>query len=339
MKMLLHIFIFSVMLISPAVSNGGIIFEDNFDSHPDWFPQTEEEGCYTASCKSTVPGQWNYYRNDELWHPNTDGSGFHPTIQISNENFRGSSGKGYTQWNESNNGRAGDGWGADGDLSKDLGKDYSEIYVQVKVKFQPGFQWYFDQNNNAMIKMVRFQHWDRVGTPYQYFTSGNNSPVYVFDSVNSLWGFRHQHAFRCDPQSTNYYCSPSYDGNYTFSGNPTFNNSLGDGNWHTLEFHGKMNTSPGVRDGVIEFWVDGKLEYNRSDIAWMGTGSPGNLGWNIVGIGGNAFNSYAPASDRKEQWYAIDDLVISTSYVSPNYVIGGTPPLDTLPPAPPQQLR
>ena len=337
MKLMLYIFIFLFMLTSANVSNSTIIFEDNFDSHSDWFPQTELESCNNASCKSNVPGQWDYYRNDELWHPITDGPSFHPTMQISNENYYGASGKGYTQWNESNNGRAGDGWGADGVLSKDLGQGYNEIYVQIKVKFQPGFQWFYTQNNNAMVKMVRFYHWDRIGNPYQFFTNGHSSPIYVFDAVNSLWGFRQKHAIRCSPQATNYYCSQNYTLSKNFSGNTSFSNSLGDGNWHVLEWHGKMNSSPGVNDGVLEFWVDGNLEYFRSDIGFM-EGGPSGLTWNIVGIGGNAFNLYAPESDKKEQWYAIDNVVISTSYIGPNYVIGGGPPADTLAPAPPPSL-
>lgn len=31
----------------------------------------------------------------------------------------------------------------------------------------------------------------------------------------------------------------------------------------------------------------------------------------------------AGAADRAEQWYAIDDVVVSTSYIGPDYVIGG----------------
>ncbi|MBI5742121.1 MAG: cadherin-like domain-containing protein [Nitrospirae bacterium] len=316
------LFLMSSFVVFPPYSWSEIIFEDNFDNDPDWFPQTEVAACLNSACKNQVPGLWDYYNSDELWHPHTDGLMFHPSMQISSDNFRGQHGKAFTMWNESNDGRSGDGWGAIGGFSKDLGRDYNEIYVRVYVKFQPGFQWFYTQDNNAMIKMVHVRHWDRVGSPFTAFNTGYSAPLYVFDSVQNPYGFRHSHSHRCDPQENNYYCSINYDSSFNYTGNPTYTNSLGDGMWHALEFHVKMNSAPGVADGVIEFWADDNLQYSRADIRWMGNDSPGGLGWNVVGLGYNAYNSFAPASEKKEQWYAIDDVVISTSRIG-----GGSQPL------------
>ena len=53
----------------------------------------------------------------------------------------------------------------------------------------------------------------------------------------------------------------------------------------------------------------GALEYSRSDIEWMMPGSPGGLGWNIVGIGGNAYNFFLDTWNYVKT-YNIGDTVV-----------------------------
>ena len=111
----------------------------------------------------------------------------------------------------------------------------------------------------------------------------------------------------------------------------------GDGGWHSFEYYLKVNSAPGVSDGVHKFWFDGNLVTNISNIQWAtssGQSSPRRL-WNYIFIGGNNANAYALQSTSPEQWYAIDDFVVSTNYIGPNYVISGSSPPDTTPPSPP----
>lgn len=304
--------IYGVIALNTA--NAETIFHEDFDGLPDWHPPAEVEGCNDPSCAANMPAAWNYYRVDELWHPNTDGAGFHPSIQVSGTNFHGPSGKGFTVYNESNVGRGGDGWGSDGILAKDLGKDYDEIYVGVHIKFMPGFKWHiYDNGQGSAVKLLRFYHWDRQGSPFKYFTSGHSAPIYIFDAAKSPYGFRQIHSFRCDPQETNYYCTHGKDSGSVYDGAPTFEQLMGDNGWHYLEWRAKMNSAPGAKDGILEFWVDGKLQFSRQDQQWLGESSPGGIGWNTVAIGGNAYNQYAPPEEQKEQWYAFDNLKVSTT--------------------------
>ena len=235
-------------------------------------------------------------------------------VEISNENYRGASGKAFTVWNESNDGNSGDGWGADGLLAKNLGEQYTELYVKFYIKFQSTFQFYYS-NNNAMIKNFRFQSWDGTGSPFSYFTNGYSAPMYIFDTIQNEWGgIRHSHAFRCDPQSSNYFCPGySYGGNSRYNDDRSFTQKFGDNQWHLMEFHIKMNSSPGAEDGILEYSLDGVKEHSETNVAWMSSASPGNRGWNIIAIGGNAFNTYSNESNQEEQWYAIDDVVVSTT--------------------------
>ncbi len=259
---------FSIVLVSVHVSFAQVIFEDNFDSQADWWPKCLECG-HTASgytndgASSGTPVSWNYWRNDEFWNPFAPSgaiSGSHPTIQISGEQHYGSSGKAFVVWNESSYGRSGDGWGADGDLSKSLGREYREIYVQLKLKFMPGFQWTWTPDQNAgSIKMVRFYHNDDNGKyPYLFFKTGTNAPVYIFNSSQKEdpYGFAGFHSFRCGPQATNYYCDQLYDARSNFSSR-VFVDTMGDGKWHVLAWHATMNSKPGVSDGMLQFSADG----------------------------------------------------------------------------------
>ncbi|PAV27035.1 hypothetical protein CF392_02545 [Tamilnaduibacter salinus] len=83
-------------------------------------------------------------------------------------------------------------------------------------------------------------------------------------------------------------------------------------NWRKVAFYMEMNSSPGVRDGVLKQWVDDQLIFSNENVPWMGPSSPGNRKWNIVHFGGNShFHAY-PDEDRREEWYAIDDIYIAT---------------------------
>ena len=67
-------------------------------------------------------------------------------------------------------------------------------------------------------------------------------------------------------------------------------------------------------------------------------------GFRFVSISGNNMSWTTACSDGSgamsecEQWYSIDDPVVSTTYIGPDYVIGNGPPHDTNPPASPTNL-
>jgi len=310
----------ATIFIFPSYLFSAVIFQDNFDNLDDWQPAHGTKCSYsgTPGCDN-VPGNWTYYVNDEMWEEPT----YEGTIRINSDNYRGGSGKGYTQWNESNNGNSGDGWGADGILAKNLGADYNEIYVRFYIKFQSDFSWGTADENK--IKIFRAYHYDGSGNVFAYFSGGNSAPIFIFDIQTGTWGYRHISAFRCDPQETCYYCStcgfPDQKIDMKWPGNANFDDAgqVGDGNWHCWEFHLKMNTKVGgiwQQNGIYQFWHDGELIVDKSDKVYMAGGDTVQ-GWNIVAIGGNAYNKWTDPINHGEQWYAIDDFVVSTTYIGP----------------------
>lgn len=93
------------------------------------------------------------------------------------------------------------------------------------------------------------------------------------------------------------------------------------GVWHSIEAHVKLNT-PGYSDGVFEFWIDGNLESQRTDLNWVDT-------WQEYGINGVFFENYWNGGAPNERVRYFDNIVISTKRIGS---------LDTTRPAPPKNL-
>jgi len=212
---------------TPSASLPGVIFEDNFDSQPDFWPvqARPQSGCDPATGKDTngklvfhgnrcAPIGWSAARNDEAWNP-FDASGgtaatpgAHPTIEISGDNHFGPSGKSFTVWNESHSGWSGDGWGADGIIAKKFDVEYPEIYIRFKYKLNGVTQW-TSYNGGAQMKTFRAEHSDAgASSLFSNFEKGTNAPIAMlqigvgWSGSTPLMGASHQ--TRCDPQNWDY---------------------------------------------------------------------------------------------------------------------------------------
>lgn len=321
-------------LASPSRANASLLFSDNFDAQADWQPRPSgvsndaspaggAASCdFNSPCSYPVPTGWNYFRVTGLWW----GPIYQDTLRITNQQGRGESGKAFIEYTESNNGASGDGWGADGQLTKLLDQDYQEIYARIWIKTETSWQW--NSTNDMIMKMFRAYHFDRSGSIYVYFSAGNSCPIALWDFKHSnTWGTRGMNTFRGDPQETRYYMDGDSGTDYLLKAGdstiePNSPGMLADGQWHSLEFHLKMNsynsgTSTWNADGIYELWNDGELKFSRSNLLWKSTGSDPAIGWNTISIGGNAFNLYTDPANHGEQWYAIDDVVVSTHYSGP----------------------
>jgi hypothetical protein len=321
-----------LLVVFVNFSFGEVLFTENFDNQSDWQPRPGSNdaspGGFMASCDFntvkcswSVPDGWSYFRTTGLWW----GPQYQDTIRITNLAGRGGSGKAFIVYNESNRGASMDGWGADGQLTKLLDKDYQEMFARVWVRMQAGWQW--DHTNDMMIKMFRTYHFDRIGSIYNFFSGGTSAPIVLWDFKHSnTYGTRGMPSFRGDPQGTRYMMNGDSGADYLLAANSTVLPSdpgmLADGSWHSIEFHVKMNTYNTATktwnaDGMIEVWNDGELKHSRSNLLWKSTGSHPGIGWNTIGIGGNAYNLYSNPANKAEQWYAMDDVVVSTSYSGP----------------------
>lgn len=394
-----------------------IVFEDNFDSIPDWYTKKSfaigqpcKEGEHATSCN--IPN-WTQWKNDEIWNPYDTvkpRSESRPGLEISGFAHYSSSGKALVITNEHHNGTDSSGWGSDTILAKDLGADYKELYTQFKIKYQPNFTWSWKTGfMAAAIKTFRWMHWDRTENTMPYSggpgTNNSNAPLLFLDMTEDEYGGMLKSAFRCDPQQdtyvnyngssykvyathtassgnippntsywqattynasfaawqagtvyriSNYYCNANRDAYANtsaakaYKANGTRGNTLeetvADGNWHTLTMHVKLNSDTSTADGVYELWQDGFLIYSKYDLKYIDIGGDSNIGINGVMFGGNNFSNYPEygqsptvvAKEKlardgngalttvREQWYAIDDVIISTTPIPKDYIISGS---------------
>lgn len=79
------------------------------------------------------------------------------------------------------------------------------------------------------------------------------------------------------------------------------------GQWRCVEGHARLNT-PGLANGVFEFWIDDEVEASTSDLDWRGS-------WTDYGINAvffeNHWNDGSPVEQRR--WF--DDLAIATTRI------------------------
>ena len=336
-----HIVLFLALCVLSVSygAQGAVIFEENYDASSDWTvaQPVSDYACLLGGSCSTPPSDFtDYYTvGTNIGRGVCGGSNAYNDFYLtsipgypaqSSGTCRGGSGKCMTYWQERCCTQQ---VCSTGEIGKDLGADYGEIYIRYYIKFSPTWAWIGGENVPQM-KLLHIQHYSGSGTPYSYFGQSQTNQPIIIPGIKTYHGDVYFYiAYRCE---NNYYCqgTPSYasdvgsDQDHVNLG--AWSSVLGDGNWHSFEFYAKMNSGVGVKDGVAKFWLDGTLKYDSSThnggqgIPFSDTGGDTNprRGWRHVSIGGNNSNQGASCSGPGcEQWYAIDDIAISTTYVGP----------------------
>ncbi|MEQ9075634.1 MAG: hypothetical protein RLP09_17390 [Sandaracinaceae bacterium] len=317
----------------------GVLFEEDFDDLPDW--TSGDEG-------APLPGDFYSMRADSAFAMSDGFPGGREAIEILEGNVemaRGGAGKSLVMWRDSNGPDWY--WGSDSMLTVYFPEGHDELYLRFWIRFDP--DWTPD-GESGMTKLFRFSSWDPDDGPlYQAFPHGANGPILIWDYQHNDYGTRNLLAFRGHPQETNYRMTDPPMINLPRRGNTSMNfdddirDLDGDGVddnvvdqlrnlitgepvsgtvsheelygdvWHEVEFHIRMNSGPGVYDGVLQQWLDGQLIFRNVTLPWRGTESTGDPLWNVVSFGGNShFHAY-PESERRQEWRAIDDILIRDS--------------------------
>ncbi len=246
-------------------------------------------------------------------------------------------------------------------LGIDLGAEYQELYVRYKIKFSPTWQWGTNgiDGDSPQWKLGHVQRHVYGENPSSYFTNYDcrNSPVALpsigawlggvpatvddIDPVYLKWNARCFAGTGGSCTSENYRCvghdawaqepGQHYYPRTRYTLGNIGSNSLIDGQWHTIEFRLKTNTYSNdtwQTDGRYQTWLDGILVIDRTSVeVFFGDASYNPpRGYSLVSIGGNNNNDFTKSEDTVdgEQWYVFDDFVVSTEYVGPDYIIGGS---------------
>jgi phage gp37-like protein len=191
------------------------------------------------------------------------------------------------------------------------------------MKMQTPFLYADPEIETVQVKYFRIGHYTRSGNIYDYSDGSSVSPHFIWDTKLSTWGWFSLHSYRSGP-NYEYILNPNDPEVYW----PTAVNTFGDitdGQWHKMVFYVKMNTQnldgSWNSDGINRFWFDDSLILEETSIPWMESGVA--RPWNYVAFGGNQDNVFTDTTSGDEQWYAIDDVVISTEPIPDDYIIGG----------------
>ena len=312
----------AVINFSPAFAK--ILFQDNFDNSPDWQShQTVNKSVYpdgydiswgqsrADKCTTLCPPQgWTSYRAaSSHWTDDRRKD----TYILSTEGARGGSGKGIT-YNVEVSGYFGT-WSG-GSLDIWLGEaGYKELYVRYYIKFGSSWKWTNStQTSHLMQKLIRISTfndniWETDVNPQQYGSQGLNWPVWLAEVY-------YNKSYPPAQLSSQVRQAPDYNILDTVNDSnaliPT------DGQWHSYEFHVKMNSAPDVADGIWGFYIDGVLKSEKNDIVWKKTGSDLTHDWNWLMLLDNVTTALAPLEDHVEMPLYMDDVVVSTSYIGPD---------------------
>lgn len=313
-----------IILLNYSLAFTEIIFQDNFNNSPDWQSnqtiKKSQPGGYDISWKNTrqdtctslcPPKGWTSYRTaSSIWTDNRRKD----TFLLNAEGARGGSGKGIV-YNVEVSGTFGIWTG--GSLDIWLGKvGYKELYIRYYLKFDPLWKWTnASSTQHHLQKIIRINTfndniWTSTTNPQQFGKSqGKNMPVWLVELYyNKFYPPIHLSSqVRTAPDYTPLASIEDYNALI-----PT------DGQWHCYEFHVKMNTSPGVPDGVWGFYIDGKLKSEKKDIAWKAKDSNLKHDWNWLMLLDNVTNISATKEDHIEMQMYMDDVIVSTTYIGPD---------------------
>lgn len=326
----------ALILLAAQWAGAAVLFSEGFDNLANWSPAqgVSGESCVRGQiCDTKIPdGFYDYRVAGTEACSNPDGN--HNTLNISELNARGGTGKAMTFWSEPCYSRSGS-WGSDGLLGVDFAPQ-DEVYVRYWIRFQSDWRWDGDGSaggralgaatTSPMQKFLHLSHMNPGISPiWDFFSGVQNKPRFTPQLAKFGGGaYRIQFDLPHSPLTAARNSSASFNLDAFFgaapldwkvpgtSGRPS---PPGDGGWHSFEFYVKMNSPGGAADGISKVWYDGALVNAASNVVWVPEGDdPAQWRWNHAWLGGNNANTYLPAT---EQWYAVDDFVVSTHYSGP----------------------
>jgi len=175
-------------------------------------------------------------------------------------------------------------------------KDFKEIYWRIDVKRQVGWQ---GGGADKLTRAIVFAgpNWSE-GMMAHIWSSGNYlvlDPASGIDESGTL-------------KSTKYndFTNLRWLGNK--KGTTDLFSDANAGKWYCVITHVKLNT-PGISDGVFEFWIDDKLQAGSYDLNWHGNwnADPKNYMINAV-----LFENYWNNGSPKLQERYFDNILISS---------------------------
>lgn len=320
-----------------------VLFKESFDNIPDWVSSDEQD----------IPFGWSAVYAKKRWTPTTGHSDRHygqEILTINADKARGGKGKSWVSWRESFN-PGWLAWNSDDMLSKTFPQQYKDLHISFYIKFNKDWR-----GLDTMSKLFRVFYWNGDKNKMWSGFEGALGPMMLWDYNENSYGVRNVIALRGGPAGSNYEFKytdiiglpreMSGIGDLSLNFTSDTKGIMLDGTdpilisktsrkeipkkdyivkhgdifgdeWTKVEFYLKINSAPDVKDGVLMQWIDDSLVFNNKGIPWIRKSTvPIIEGWNGFAIGGNDFFNTVPNVERFEEWYAIDDISVSTNIPS-----------------------
>lgn len=204
----------------------------------------------------------------------TTGLGAEDQVTAAANYSSGGGGKGFRHW-------VGDGLNnVGGSIQITLPATESEIWIRYYIRFQSGFAW-----NGTIINMKTIYN---TGTGTFYFGIFNNT-VGGHVEADSDHGQGQGNHFS------------------TVSWSDWQGGSTGDGTFHCLELHCKINPIGSVADGQFQFWLDDVELYNNTSVKFTTSDGVKFPGFKV------GENSNDPQNGGVDVYVDFDDIVVSNS--------------------------
>jgi hypothetical protein len=84
--------------------------------------------------------------------------------------------------------------------------------------------------------------------------------------------------------------------------------------WTSVEWRITVNSAANVADGICQFWVDGVLVLNKTDVCTIRAGT---TGFGLMAVGDQCQHIYADLSVLYDEYRYWDDVAISTQRIGP----------------------
>ncbi len=329
----------------------GVIFQDGFDDQPDWTSAMHSTDRVQIAGTHTIPEGWYAVRQDPYWSESAGYPGGREVIEILAANSakaRGGSGKSFVAYRDHT--QTPDYWASDSILAKYFAEGFDEIYAEFYVRFQEGWtpegggklfrvsSWsgspdifgYGNDRENGPTFFLDYKESTGIRN-YLAFRGGvhgvsygmNNNMiddiprdlVYIGDYPGNWTSNTVGSTYGADPQIPDKLNGGFISKDIGYY--PTHEQIYGPaGTWSKYGFYLKMNSAPGVMDGKFKEWFDDRLVLETDKVMWVPASHTGEMPkWNVVALGGNwdwDTGTYTDA-DRRQEWYAIDDVVIRDS--------------------------
>lgn len=339
--------------LGQAPQSQGVIFQDNFDAQPDFTStmHTTAQSQVVAE-GNTLPVGWDAMYQGTKWSPETGYPTKHASLEIlasNTDKTRNGVGKSAVHWRESYDA----GWNnfnSDSQIQTLFDQDVTEVYMEFWLCFSPNWAGR-NYPDAGQSKIVRIGHYKGTGDPFNGAPPSDPAlgPVLFWDYLqHPTYGQQNNFALRGGPPGYNYQMDVNGLGIESQSnyGSATKGMAVGGGDpqlvdhvnggilanidrydfifheqiwglagtWTKIGLYVKMNSAPGMADGVLMHFVNDERIKVESAIPWVGDNPEGLMvGWNYISIGGNDFFRAVPNDQLFEDWYAIDDLVVSDS--------------------------